>query len=56
MKTNSTVIAPVTDSVSYGRGCKAKICDEAGPTASSSIPTRPRPKNFGGSPACTGRS
>lgn len=48
MNTNSTVIAPWMSSASYGRGCSASICDEAGPTASSSMPTNPSPKNFGG--------
>lgn len=57
INTNSTVIAPWTLlSVSYGRGCSVRICDDDGPTMSSSMPTRPRPRNFGGSSALAPRS
>lgn len=48
INTNSTVMAPCTSSVSYGRGWSARICDDVGPTANSSMPTRPRPRNFDG--------
>lgn len=46
MNTNSTVNVPLMFSVSYGLGCSSRTWVEAGPFDSSSIPTRPSPKNF----------
>uniref|UniRef100_A0A8D8A663 (northern house mosquito) hypothetical protein n=1 Tax=Culex pipiens TaxID=7175 RepID=A0A8D8A663_CULPI len=53
MNTNSTVNVPLMFSVSYGLGCSSRTWVEAGPFDSSSIPTRPSPKNFWKPPTAT---
>lgn len=56
MNTKSTVILPLTGFASYGRGCSVSTCVDAGPTANSSMPTKPKPRNLADSTPLAGRS